>query len=408
MPTVALKPTAVYVQASRPRAAPPRHLNSLDGLRALAVLAVMGLHCGYPPTATGWIGVDVFFALSGFLITTLLCAEHERYGTVSLGRFWARRACRLMPAYWLYVGSITALLVGTSYAGWTTRGHWTPHLFLDSLWVYFVNLAPAGLWTHQNLTYHLWSLAMEEQFYFAWPLVCVFSLRLRRPWLVPLIPLVALAIWHIIPTKNPGAIQLSYVRGIGIVAGCAVALFFRVNRGGGVVSALSRPAMRNVAFFVCVAAVVVAEIVAGPILHHRYDALLRLRVEQWLVPPFVVLCSIFIAGLWYGPPDRVGNLLAWNPLAYLGRISYGMYLYHLACLLMVRAAVEWLLVHHGIKIHFYWAAPAFVMLVITVASLSYWLLERPFLRLKAHFKAAGDRPSRPPTFIAPGATPRAA
>src|SRR4051794_35863169 len=91
--------------------APPdktaRHVASLDGLRALAVLGVMGVNAGLPGAWLGWLGVDLFFVLSGFLITTLLLKEFAKTGRINLPKFWGRRALRLMPAYWLYVGSIT-------------------------------------------------------------------------------------------------------------------------------------------------------------------------------------------------------------------------------------------------------------------------------------------------------------
>ena len=147
--------------------APANYVSSLDGIRALCILAVMGHHFGF--CDPGWIGVEMFFVLSGFLITTLLCQENEKTGTIALGRFWARRGFRLLPIYWLYIGVVTIAILFRPAGDWAVNSPWTPGLFIASLWGYFVNLAPAKMWTHQIGTYHLWSLALEEQFYFCWP-----------------------------------------------------------------------------------------------------------------------------------------------------------------------------------------------------------------------------------------------
>jgi peptidoglycan/LPS O-acetylase OafA/YrhL len=118
---------------------------------------------------------------------------------------------------------------------------------------------------------------------------------------------------------------------------------------------------------------------------------LRNLVQRFFVPPLVIIISLAIAGLWYGKADRVSRALSWRPLAYLGTISYGMYLYHMACLVGVRAFAAWSL-QHGIKIKFYFLVPLFILVVISVASLSYRFVERPFLRLKDRFRAPTQAP----------------
>ena len=93
--------------AAAPSGAPERHVRSLDGVRAIAIIGVLLTHAGAPLFEAGWLGVDLFFALSGFLITTLLLEEHARVGAISYKDFLARRALRLMPAYLLYVAVMT-------------------------------------------------------------------------------------------------------------------------------------------------------------------------------------------------------------------------------------------------------------------------------------------------------------
>jgi peptidoglycan/LPS O-acetylase OafA/YrhL len=142
--------------------ATPRRVDSLEGIRGLCILAVMGHHFGF--CDPGWIGVEMFFVLSGFLITTLLCRENDQNGGVALPQFWARRAFRLLPIYWLYIGGVTIAILLRRPGDWASKSPWSPGLFIASLWANFINIAPAGVWVHQYLTWHLWSLAVEEQF----------------------------------------------------------------------------------------------------------------------------------------------------------------------------------------------------------------------------------------------------
>src|SRR5262249_18583510 len=116
--------------------------------------------------------VDLFFVLSGFLITTLLLREHQRFGRIGLRLFWGRRFLRLMPIYLLYVTGITIAMFAGPASSLTIHEGWTPAMFAGSLWIYLFNLLPqGGIWTGQYLTRHLWSLSVEEQFYFVWPVI---------------------------------------------------------------------------------------------------------------------------------------------------------------------------------------------------------------------------------------------
>jgi peptidoglycan/LPS O-acetylase OafA/YrhL len=155
---------------------------ALDGVRALAIACVvLSPTIGFP--VTGYIGVDVFFVLSGFLITTLLLEEHARRGTVSLGDFYRRRALRLLPALFALLGVFLAV----SIAAVLIRGGSLDRALFGVVagTGYFTNLAlAAGPPTEPAMPgelRHLWSLAIEEQFYFVWPVVLlvIFRARLR-------------------------------------------------------------------------------------------------------------------------------------------------------------------------------------------------------------------------------------
>jgi peptidoglycan/LPS O-acetylase OafA/YrhL len=156
---------------------------SLDGLRALAVAAVVAYHLDAGWASGGFLGVDAFFVLSGFLITSLLLTEWDRMRTLSLTAFWARRARRLLPAL------ILVLLAVAAYATWqarpvqlgSLRGDMISTLCYGANWN-FIHSGQSyfALFTDASPLRHTWSLAIEEQFYLVWPLVTLACLRLAR------------------------------------------------------------------------------------------------------------------------------------------------------------------------------------------------------------------------------------
>ncbi|CAN5547517.1 acyltransferase family protein [soil metagenome] len=157
------------------------YLPGLDGMRALAVVAVMVYHANSSWLPGGFIGVEVFFVISGYLITLLLIGEHERTGTVDLGQFWARRARRLLPALFVMMAILMAYVAvfqrgelgrlrGDVFAGLVYVSNWY------QIWV-GQGYTAAGEFAPLR---HLWSLAVEEQFYVVWPLVMAALLRLGR------------------------------------------------------------------------------------------------------------------------------------------------------------------------------------------------------------------------------------
>ena len=154
----------------------------LDGLRGLAVLAVVLFHLDFDWMAGGYLGVDVFFVLSGFLITTLLIREWAKHGRIDLRRFWVRRARRLLPAMFVVLGAVAlfALLVATPEQLGDIRRQGLASL------VYLTNWARASSgagyfdsFGSKSPLEHYWSLAIEEQFYLVWPLIVVLVFRWR-------------------------------------------------------------------------------------------------------------------------------------------------------------------------------------------------------------------------------------
>ena len=279
---------------------------ALDGMRAVAITLVLGYHVLGRPV-NGWLGVDLFFVLSGFLITTLLVQEHEETGRVRLQAFWARRARRLLPA--LFV-----LLIVYSVAT-TTAGTFEPLAVLGGVG-YFTNLL-IGLGPGNDLG-HLWSLAQEEQFYLLWPLVLFVALKGRRR--AAMLLLLALiggsqlqGLRHAGDPADSGRVLfMPDTRGLPILVGCLVALaaaeWPRLVR---IARSLSPFTLIIVASFAAVGGGV--GLFGGGLL------------------VFSVASALLISACTQS--GHIAAILGVPPIAYLGRISYGVYLWHMPLIL---------------------------------------------------------------------------
>jgi peptidoglycan/LPS O-acetylase OafA/YrhL len=175
-------PPAAMFGTAPTEAAEPTFRPDIEGLRGIAILFVVAYHAGIPGFAGGYIGVDVFFVLSGYLITTLLTLEVEKTGTVDLVRFYARRARRLLPAATLVL--FATLVAGSIVYAPLERSELSRAAIATA--VYVSNLAFARAATdylaasaHDNPLLHTWSLSVEEQFYVFWPLFVVWAMRRR-------------------------------------------------------------------------------------------------------------------------------------------------------------------------------------------------------------------------------------
>ncbi len=355
------------------------HVPSLDGLRALAVMGVMAVHSGVPGFESGWLGVDLFFALSGYLITTLLLKEFDKRGDVSLGNFWARRFLRLMPAYMFYITGITIAMWYWSGSVLSTHGGWSPELYTFSLWAYFVNFAPkGGIWNGQNITVHLWSLAVEEQYYLLWPLVLAFLMRTRYllpvAWGAALITLVFYVGW----ASEFSQTYMLYARGMSLFFASALAVTLWASPIGS--RYITNVASSN-ALFIVVTVITVIVFTIGAT-KGLSDAQTRYYFLPWLSFGFALLvirCAV--------TEGRIPGWLAHPWLVQIGKISYGIYLYHE----LVRVGVWYVTSElfsgfskyfaYGLRLALYFIGTIFV------AWLSYRFIEQPFLQLKNRFRS---------------------
>ena len=182
MTVTAQRPALAEQRSPRP-SVPARmpHLGGLDGVRAIAVAGVVIYHLGAPWMRGGFLGVDVFFVLSGFLITTLVLDEVERTGGFSFRRFYARRARRLLPALGLLLVAMGGVAVAMPSEAAELRGDIAAAAtYVSNWWQVFADRSYFEMVSRPPLLQHLWSLAIEEQFYLVFPLVVVVALRAGR------------------------------------------------------------------------------------------------------------------------------------------------------------------------------------------------------------------------------------
>lgn len=302
------------------------HVPALDGLRGVAVVGVLLFHAGH--LRGGFLGVDLFFTLSGFLITTLLLVEHDRTGTVSLRRFWGRRARRLLPALLALVVAASVLgrhllradqleRFGVQVLG--TLGYvanWAEVAHQHDYWALFDAPTPLD---------HVWSLAIEEQFYLLWPLVVVGALRLvphRRRLAVGLLAVggtvaSVAASWWVLGAGD-GITRAYYgtdTRAASILVGAALATL----TAGRVRTASPRERLLT-------AAAVPAAVLLGA------SWFVTTGADEWLYRwgfgAHAVLTSVVIAAVAGPSPGWLGRALGNRVLCRIGVVSYGLYLWH--------------------------------------------------------------------------------
>ena len=332
---------------------------ALDGLRGVAVLAVMACHGG--PLSVfrgGYLGVEVFFALSGFLVTALLLQEYQRSERIQLLRFYGRRALRLGPALLVMLGGCCL------YAAFRTKPDRAHDVYRAALWTacYAAN-GPAP--TRLGLLGHAWSLSLEGQFYLLWPLVLSLFLRLGvRPRVVAGLVVAAMA---------AAAATRWTIRADSLLAGCVVGLL-AYSEG----LPRSRVARRLTAGLAA-AVLVGLGAAAGPE---------TAFMQRGGFTAAAAAAALLVAAL--VPPTPAAGGLDSPLLTGIGKISYGLYLWHFPLLTMAPKLV------HGV-FPFTRRLPGVDALLpaafaFAAAALSYHAVERPCLRWKNRLFPVADRP----------------
>ncbi len=356
----------------------PARLRGLDGMRALAVALVVAYHV-FPQwwLRGGFIGVDVFFVISGFLITTLLLDESDATGRIRLAAFWLRRARRLLPA-------LALLITVCATAAWVVGGDVLVKMGTQILGAatFSYNWVSISAGTHYfsqdtpELFRNLWSLAVEEQFYVLWPLVLPLLLLLPRAWLragVALAAAAASAIWMGALVTGGTDPTRAYFgtdsHAFGILIG--VALAFVVRR---VVRTPAEWMSRVPARAVTLAAGALA--VAGIVAVATLPAVTGAASFPGAMLAASILTAIAIAcGVW--PGSWFGRAIDVQPLKWLGDRSYGVYLWHWPLLVLLVAWTQGTGPEAGVPLPL---GLAVLALTLVAAELSYRLVERPVRR----------------------------
>jgi peptidoglycan/LPS O-acetylase OafA/YrhL len=301
-----------------------RRLGALDGLRALAVAAVVVYHIDDRVLPGGFLGVDVFFVLSGYLVTTLLVREHERSGAIGLRAFWGRRARRLWAAAWIVLALVA--LAGL----WDVWGPDRQATLPGEIFAAVAHIENYWLLSHGGYLQqfaapspvrHFWSLAVEEQFYFIWPLVMIGGLalvaRFGRKAMWAVLVVLGVASLTIAQFVSPERAYLgTATRMIALVVGALLAWWWSATP-------LAAPRRRRLRRWVAVWALLGAGVlVAGALVLHPHDEVMARG--GFLT---VAVASAGLVGLAV-VPGRFAAAMSLGPLVWIGRRSYGIYLLH--------------------------------------------------------------------------------
>ena len=367
--------------ASATTAVTGRHLPALNGLRGLAVMGVVAYHLQIGWARGGYLGVDLFFVLSGFLITTLLLEEWVGTGRVNLVAFWGRRARRLLPALFLVVLALALYLVCNALFGGPganglidlsgLRGDALATLLYVNNWhLIFAHQSYFAQFSTPSPLQHTWSLAIEEQFYLVWPLVLLVLLKCgRRGWRgVGVTVTVALgvgssvlmaALFH--PGVDPSRIYYGTdTRLFDLMAGATVAFLAAARRQP------SAPARWTLHWVGPAAAVVLG------VFWVRAGTPGGLPTDFMFEGGFLLcaaLAALVVADVRLVAPGWFARGLAWGPLHFVGTISYGIYLWHWPVIVYLNGA------RTGLST---WPLNLLrIAVTLAVSTASYYLVERP-------------------------------
>lgn len=338
--------------------------SSLDGLRCLSILAVIWYHTGASVEGLalaqkGYLGVDLFFAISGFLITTLLLREQEQRGRISLRAFYMRRTLRIFPLYYavilLYVIVTWALERSTS-VGQQFFANLPYFLTYTSNW--FVHL------DGRVIFYIAWSLATEEQFYLVWPTVE----KMLRGWRAAGLIVIFLIARELLETAILSGHLPDRPLWTVIVLSIHPAILGGVLMAHVLHDQRSFELARNLLGSRWMAPLILAVLLAG----------LEVGFPRWTTWTLMVL---LVGSVVIRESNGLGPLLKWRPVAHIGQVSYGMYLMHMLVFHAVKRLFDPLIGQEHAWLWF----PATVVATTFVATISFRYYESRFLQLKKRF-----------------------
>ena len=352
------------------------YLPGLDGLRALAIFGVLLYHAGIDWLPGGFLGVDVFFVISGFLITSLILEEYDRSGRIDFKRFYLGRARRLLPAVvvLLIAIGIAVLFVYQDALSVFRQDALATIFYVNNWWYVLVDQSYFESMGRPPLLKHLWSLSVEEQFYLIWPVVALLLVRSGgRPLVrrIALLLAVASTVWMaVIAIRNGYPVDADPSRAyfgtdshsMGLLVGAALATVWRPGRLSTHIPRGTQAIVTGTGI-IALAAVIAFYLFVGEFTPWLYRG-------GFLALAFFT--TVLIAAVTH-PASVLGPALGVGVLRYLGRRSYGIYLWHWPIFMVTRPGID-----------VPWSEPvAFAVrlaLTLGVAELSYRLVEMPIRR----------------------------
>jgi len=346
---------------------------AIDGLRALAVMSVLLYHGRVGWAQGGFLGVDLFFALSGYLITALLVVEHRDTGGINVTAFWTRRAKRLLPALMVVMVAVAVYvaLAATPEEAGRLRADGLATLAYSANWWYALSGASYFEAFKPSMFRHTWSLGIEEQFYLVWPVLFTLGYRWfrgRSHYLAAVVAvggLVSAALMFALyqPGQDPSRVFYGTdTRLQAILLGAALALILHSTIPLRI-SERWREVIGAAGLFVVVVMMVTVSDRAGWMYRGGF-----------LLVAVAAVCAI--AGATGRPDTVVNRALAWSPLIWIGGISYGLYLYHWPIFVFLD--------EERTGLHGYALMGLRLGLTFGIAALSYTFIEMPFRH--SHFR----------------------
>jgi peptidoglycan/LPS O-acetylase OafA/YrhL len=395
----------------------------LDGLRAVAILLVFLHHCTpfrpeggagiqwaiYRLSVWGWMGVDLFFVLSGFLITYLLLKERSKFNSISLPLFYARRALRIWPLYFLALAG--AALYPLLSHGWDSGyARFLEVIILPMLFFvgnYSLMVGHADLTSFANaahlhsriltsLTSPFWSISVEEQFYLLWPTILLFTRSARSSWITMsslfCLALLARLFFFLCVQGTTHGHRLYYMNTPthldALMVGAALATaefshpgwFARFTHG-------ARPWL----LLSIVVTVLVGIVNSAPYISAKHISIVAIMT----VLPLVFGMALLLVMNWAPLRKLIGNPI----MAWIGRISYSMYIFHNLCIYWVLSFIP--IISPNMFTNWSFIFLASLAVTIAVSQLSWWLIETPMNRMRHKFTRKGPSADIPATAPVP-------
>ncbi|MBK3914615.1 acyltransferase family protein [Listeria ivanovii] len=346
-----------------------KYVPSIDGLRALAVIAVIAYHLNFSWAKGGFIGVDIFFVLSGYLITNILLTQWEKTQTLQLKQFWLRRFRRLIPA--VYIMIVVVVIYSVLFHPEilkNLRGDAIASFFyVSNWWFIFHNVSYFDSFGLPSPLKNLWSLAIEEQFYLIWPAFLLVFLRwVKNPKLLLKIVIglgLLSAIWMTIlydPGTDPSRVYYGTdTRAFDLLAGCALAFVWPFNRLSPVVPKKSK-AVLNIAGTLSILLFLVFTAFVSEYQPFLYRGGLL----------FVAIIGVTMIATISHPASYLSKIFSFKPLRWIGTRSYGIYLWHYPIITLTTPVFE-------VGQPNIWRAILQVAATFIIAELSFRFIETP-------------------------------